>query len=90
MLWIIAIIKDDNWGDFSLTDEDVVEEAIENDTPNYSVMGVFSLLLTIANVLMVACGATLMFRLKEVLPVKKKVFWDDLKTARRIYTVRKK
>ena len=34
---------------------------------------------------MVAIGATLMFRLKEVLPVKKKVFWDDLKIARRIY-----
>ena len=34
---------------------------------------------------MVAVGATLMFRAKEVLPVEKKVFWDDLKTARRIY-----
>ena len=34
---------------------------------------------------MVAVGATLMFRAKEVLPVTKKVFWDDLKTARRIY-----
>ena len=29
-----------------------------------------------------------MFRAKEVLPVKKKVFWDDLKTARRVYTGR--
>jgi len=29
-----------------------------------------------------------MFRIKEVLPVKKKVFWDDLKIARRIYTGR--
>lgn len=37
---------------------------------------------------MVALGATLMFRAKEVLPVKKKVFWDDLKTARRVYTGR--
>ena len=26
-----------------------------------------------------------MFRIKEVLPVKKKVFWDDLKIARRIF-----
>jgi hypothetical protein len=25
-----------------------------------------------------------MFRVKEVLPVKKKVFWDDLGTARKI------
>eukprot|EP00585_Thalassiosira_rotula_P002901 CAMPEP_0196151564 /NCGR_PEP_ID=MMETSP0910-20130528/33905_1 /TAXON_ID=49265 /ORGANISM="Thalassiosira rotula, Strain GSO102" /LENGTH=80 /DNA_ID=CAMNT_0041414955 /DNA_START=16 /DNA_END=258 /DNA_ORIENTATION=+ len=34
---------------------------------------------------MVAVGATLMMRLKEVLPVNKKVFWEDLKIARRLY-----
>ena len=34
---------------------------------------------------MVALGSALMFRAKEVLPVKKKVFWDDLKIAGRIY-----
>ena len=27
----------------------------------------------------------LMFRLKETLPIKKKVFWSDLKVTRRIY-----
>jgi hypothetical protein len=27
----------------------------------------------------------LMFRLKETLPIKKKVFWSDLKITRRIY-----
>ena len=42
-------------------------------------MGIISLLLTVANVLMVAIGSALMFRVKEVLPVKKKVFWSDLK-----------
>jgi len=26
----------------------------------------------------------LMFRIKEVLPVKKRVFWNDLSTARKI------
>ena len=30
-------------------------------------------------------GATLMFRVKEVLPVEKKIFWDDLRTARKIF-----
>lgn len=40
---------------------------------------------TEANVIMVAIGSSLMFRLKEILPVNKKVFWDDLKVARRIY-----
>ena len=29
-----------------------------------------------------------MFRMKEVLPIKKSVFWTDLKTARRIYQKR--
>ena len=41
--------------------------------------------LLFAAVICVALGATLMFRAKEVLPVEKKIFWDDLKTARRIY-----
>lgn len=27
----------------------------------------------------------LMFRIKEVLPIDKKIFWDDLKVTRRIY-----
>ena len=44
-----------------------------------------SLFLTLANIICVALGATLMFRIKEVLPVKKKVFWEDLKIARRIF-----
>ena len=30
-------------------------------------------------------GATFMFRVKEVLPVEKKIFWNDLKTARKIF-----
>jgi hypothetical protein len=42
-------------------------------------MGIISLMLTVANVIMVAIGSALMFRAKEVLPVKKKVFWSDLK-----------
>lgn len=27
----------------------------------------------------------MMFRVKETLPIDKKVFWDDLKVTRRIY-----
>ena len=49
------------------------------------IITILSLLSIVANVIFVAIGATLMFRMKEVLPVKKKVFWDDLKIARRIY-----
>ena len=44
-----------------------------------------SLLLTAANVLLVTCGATLMFRLKEVLPIEKEEFWYDLKVARKLH-----
>lgn len=44
-------------------------------------MGIISLMLTVANVIMVAIGSALMFRAKEVLPVKKKVFWSDLKVS---------
>lgn len=44
-------------------------------------MGIISLMLTVANVVMVAIGSALMFRAKEVLPVKKKVFWSDLKVS---------
>ena len=27
----------------------------------------------------------LMFRMKEVLPIKKNIFWDDLSIARKVY-----
>lgn len=38
--------------------------------------GVISLLLTLANILLVIIASMLMFRLKEKLPIKKKVFWE--------------
>ena len=83
MLLIMAAIRGEHWNDFSFENE-----PIDYTSNNFSQMGVLSLMLTIANVIMVALGATLMFRAKEVLPVKKKIFWDDLKIARRIYQVR--
>ncbi len=76
MLWLMAFYEDPSYVDFSFS--------IGYDAKDYSVMGTFSLLLTIANVVMVCVGATLMFRVKEVLPVTKKVFWEDLKVARQI------
>ena len=77
----MAIKNDDDWLDFDWSQNGATSVT----TQNFSQMGTISLMLTLANVVFVACGATLMFRLKEVLPVKKKVFWYDLKVARRIY-----
>ena len=91
MLWVMAIIEDEDWKSFSVKviyNDEEFEKIIVKDEDPYHYMGVLSLLLTVANVIMVAAGAAGMFRLKEVLPVKKKVFWDDLKVARRIYTGR--
>ena len=51
-------------------------------------MAIISLSLTVANVVMVALGSALMFRAKEVLQVKKKVFWDDLQLDEFIQAVR--
>ena len=98
MLLIIAVIKGDEWSDFNFkySDDPAIRirqyVAIESNEKfdyqfDFSQAGLISLLLTVANVIFVALGAALMFRLKEVLPVKKKVFWDDLKVARRIYQV---
>ena len=98
MLLIVAVIKGDEWSDFNFQYSNDPEirirqyiEIVSKDKFEYnfdfSEAAVISLMLTIANVIMVAAGAALMFRAKEVLPVKKKVFWDDLKVARRIYQV---
>ena len=76
---VMAFIMDDKWTGF---------EGLENNhdhVNSFSEAAIMSLFLTIANIICVALGATLMFRMKEVLPVKKKVFWDDLKIARRIF-----
>lgn len=86
MLFIVSVIRGESWDTFHFqTDlhKSFFEKYIE--VPDFNEMGLISLFLTVANVIMVAIGATLMFRLKEVLPVQKKVFWDDLKVARRIY-----
>jgi len=81
MMFIVAFIKKEDLSDWTFDYKSI----INGEEDNFGQMGITSLLLTVANVIMVALGATLMFRVKEVLPVKKKVFWDDLKVARRIY-----
>jgi hypothetical protein len=47
--------------------------------------GWVSLGLTLVNIAMIWISSMLMFRLKEVLPIEKKVFWSDLGIARKIY-----
>jgi uncharacterized hydrophobic protein (TIGR00271 family) len=47
--------------------------------------GIMSLCLTLANIFLVSLASMIMFRLKEVLPIKKKVFWTDLGVARKIF-----
>lgn len=41
--------------------------------------------VTLANIVLIWISSMLMFRIKEVLPIDKKIFWDDLKVTRRIY-----
>lgn len=48
-------------------------------------MGTLSLFLTVANIALIWFASMLMFRMKEVLPIKKKVFWEDLGVARHVY-----
>ena len=91
MLFIVAAISGDGLDKFSFVENPDLQNALNERAGeyNFTQMGVISLLLTVANVVMVAIGATLMFRVKETLPVKKKIFWDDLKIARRLFQVKK-
>ena len=50
--------------------------------------GLISLCVTLVNIVLIWISGMLMCRLKEVLPIKKKVFWEDLGTARKIYQSR--
>lgn len=86
MMFIVAAMKDNQWEDFSMKFQPLYPERFDEAAgeiveymnqkyPSFSSMGILSLMLTVANVIMVAAGSALMFRAKEVLPVKKKVFW---------------
>ena len=50
--------------------------------------GLLSLFLTLANIFLIWIASMLMFRIKEVLPINKSVFWEDLGIARKIYRKR--
>jgi uncharacterized hydrophobic protein (TIGR00271 family) len=54
----------------------------------YRRMGFYSLFVTLANILLIWISGMLMFRMKEVLPIKKKIFWEDITIARKIYQKR--
>ena len=56
----------------------------DNDIAYYQ-YGLVSLGLTVANIVLIWMSAALMFKMKEVLPIKKQVFWDDLGIARKIF-----
>lgn len=82
ILLVMSFINHDDWSNFHGFQTESPESYLER---NFSQTAIMSLFLTLANIICVALGATLMFRIKEVLPVKKKVFWEDLKIARRIF-----
>jgi uncharacterized hydrophobic protein (TIGR00271 family) len=66
----------------------IINDEEEYDSKEYRRMGFFSLFVTLANILLIWISGMLMFRMKEVLPIKKKIFWEDLAIARKIYQKR--
>lgn len=58
---------------------------VELQKEDYRKLGFTSLAVTLSNIFLIWVSSMLMFRMKEVLPVKKKVFWEDLGVARKIY-----
>ena len=87
VLVVMAIAQDHKWNaiEFEIHPHHFFNSPCTDENVNFSNLAMISLSLTVANVLFVSIGAISMFRIKEVLPVKKKVFWIDLKFARRIY-----
>ena len=63
----------------------VAQAYTQDDEIDYYQYGLVSLALTVANIVLIWISAVLMFKMKEVLPIKKKIFWDDLGIARKIY-----
>ena len=69
----------------STSSSDYEESPTYYSASEYRNMGGISLLLTLANIVLIIVSSMLMFRIKEVLPIRKKVFWEDLKVARKVY-----
>ena len=63
----------------------IAQAYTKDDEIHYYQYGLVSIGLTGANIVLIWISAALMFKMKEVLPIKKNVFWDDLGIARKIY-----
>ena len=73
MMYIVSAFKEEEWSsfDFNWMPPELGEtfaNKMDEIYPSFRQMGTLSLLLTVANVIMVALGSALMFRAKEVLP----------------------
>ena len=75
---IAIILFTINLNQLQIYEEDVTQEEFRE-------CALLSLGLTLINILMIWISSMLMFRMKEVLPIEKKVFWSDLGIARKIY-----
>lgn len=85
MMWVAYRFFDKNRGEGywdETYDDDYINSISRKD---FRYGGMISLLLTIANIVLVIVASMIMFRLKERLPIRKKVFWEDLRIARKIY-----
>lgn len=75
MVWVAYGFFDRNRNAdyYADVDDDFIHTVTKED---FRLGGVVSLLLTLANILLVVVASMLMFRLKEKLPIRKKVFWE--------------
>jgi hypothetical protein len=76
------------WVAYAYYQADKFQGGYENTDYNFQAFyngGWVSLGLTLVNIAMIWISSMIMFRLKEVLPIRKKVFWSDLGIARKIY-----
>ena len=71
------------WASYMFADNEAKQNKNE-----YSVNGAISLAVAVSNILLIWLSGMLMFRMKEVLPIRKRVFWEDLGVARQVYTNR--
>lgn len=63
-----------------------IRDEYDSPTETWREYGVISLLLTVMNIAVIIFAALIMFRLKEILPIEKSIFWSDLGVARKIYS----
>jgi hypothetical protein len=59
--------------------------AAQKNLPQTTIYASISMTLTISNIILIWISSMFMFRMKEVLPIKKSIFWSDLGIARKFY-----